>query len=390
MFKFKLSEPYKQILFISILIISYAFLLYNLKEITGIVVKLFSLLTPFFIGFLIAYLVNPFVSLLNKFFKKVFKRDCSIVVSMLLTYVLLIIVVLLMCILILPQIWVNFNIVLNELPNSFDKIKGWFNSETFIYLDGLTNGLISKSDLLSNITANIETVFIDFTTNFSKLISATVSITTFVFNFLLGIIISVYMLKNKDKYKAQTKKCLYALTNKEKADNIVSVAANINRTFSKFIGACLLDSLIVGVVCYIGCLILGIHNALLIAVIIGITNIIPYFGPFLGAIPCSIIVLIQGPVYMLLFVIFILVLQQIDSNIIVPKLMNNTLGLPSIWVIFTILFMTGVFGFLGMMFGVPIFTVVYMTVRNMLYRKLEQKGLSIKTEDYINIEVNED
>lgn len=390
MFKFKLSEPFKQILFISVLIISYAFLLYNLKEITGVFTKLLSLLTPFFIGFLIAYLVNPVVFLLKNLLKKIFKWDCSIVASMVLAYTLLIIIILLMCILILPQIWVNFNIVLTELPNTFDKIKGWLNSETFIYLDEITNGFISRGDLLNNITANLESIFIEFTSNFSKLISATVSITTFIFNLLLGIIISVYMLRNKEKYKAQTKKCLYALTNKEKADNIVAVAININRTFSRFIGACLLDSLIVGVLCYIGCLVLGIHNALLIAVIIGITNIIPYFGPFLGAIPCSVVVLIQGPMPMVLFIIFILILQQFDSNIIVPKLMNNTLGLPSIWVIFTILFMTGVFGFLGMMFGVPLFTVVYMTVRNMLYRKLEQKGLSVKTEDYINKEVNED
>lgn len=385
MFKFKLSEPYKQILFISVLIISYAFLLYNLTEAVGVVTKILSLLSPFFIGFLIAYLVNPVVGVLNKGISRLLKRD-SLVISMLLSYTVLIIVVLLMCVLILPQIWVNLNLVLTELPNTFSKIKTWFNSDVVIYLDELTNGYISRGALLSNITLNIERVFIDFTTNFSKLISATVSITTFVFNFLLGIIISVYMLRNKNKYKAQTKKCLYALTNREKADNIVEVASSINTTFSKFIGACLLDSFIVGVLCYIGCLVLGINNALLIAVIIGITNIIPYFGPFLGAVPCSIIVLIQGPTPMILFIIFIIILQQFDSNIIVPRLMNNTLGLPSIWVIFTILFMTGIFGFLGMMFGVPLFTVVYMTVRNMIYKKLEQKGLSIKTEDYISKE----
>ena len=158
-----------------------------------------------------------------------------------------------------------------------------------------------------------------------------------------------------------------------------------NEIFGGFIIGKIIDSAIIGVLCYIGCLILNIPSSLLVAVIVGVTNVIPFFGPFIGAIPSILIVLIQSPIHGIYLAIFILILQQVDGNIIGPKILGDTTGLSSFWVLFAILVAGGLFGFFGMLLGVPVFAVIYYIFQEIIKYRMEKRKLSSDTDDYVKL-----
>lgn len=198
-----------------------------------------------------------------------------------------------------------------------------------------------------------------------------ISVFAWIKNIVIGIIVSVYVLNGRKKFAVQGKLCLYGIFKKEWADWILKELAYADRMFSGFLSGKLLDSAIIGIICAIGCAILKIPNVMLISVIIGVTNIIPYFGPFIGAIPSEVLILIESPIKCIWFVIFIIILQQIDGNIIGPKILGNTTGLSSFWVLFSILLFGGLWGFIGMIIGVPLFAVFYDGVRKLVVHGLK-------------------
>jgi hypothetical protein len=198
----------------------------------------------------------------------------------------------------------------------------------------------------------------------------------------IGIIICIYALNSKDAFKAQTKKLAFSLLKKREAAILIKEMAFINKTFSAFISGKIIDSLIIGTICFIGMHILGLPYVILISVIVGVTNIIPFFGPFIGAIPSTIIMLTVDPIKALYFVIFILILQQLDGNVIGPKILGDSTGLPSFWVMFAIIVGGGMFGFVGMIVGIPAFAVIYTYVTRYVNHRLKSKGLPIETKVY--------
>lgn len=204
-------------------------------------------------------------------------------------------------------------------------------------------------------------------------------------NFLIGIIVVVYVMSIHETLIGQGKKVIYAFFPADKGNRIVSTLRKSNEIFGGFIIGKILDSAIIGVICYIGCLILRIPSALLVAVIVGVTNVIPFFGPFIGAIPSILIVLIQSPVHGIYLAIFILILQQVDGNIIGPKILGDSTGLSSFWVLFAILVAGGLFGFFGMLLGVPVFAVLYYILQEIIRYRMEKKKLSNNTDDYIDL-----
>ena len=167
---------------------------------------------------------------------------------------------------------------------------------------------------------------------------------------------------------------------------IIKVIRKANDIFGGFITGKILDSLIIGLICYIGCVILRIPSAILVAVIVGVTNVIPVFGPFIGAVPSIFLVIIQSPIHALYLLIFIIVLQQVDGNIIGPKILGSSTGLSTFWVMFAILLGGGVFGFMGMLLGVPIFGIIYYIIKEIVNYILKKKKLSTDTRKYINLE----
>ncbi|MFR8411089.1 MAG: AI-2E family transporter [Butyricicoccus sp.] len=230
----------------------------------------------------------------------------------------------------------------------------------------------------------------DLLPQLGNMMSGVVTTVNVLMNLLIGVIIALYILNSKDTFCAQAKKMTYSLFAVEKANAIMARVAHIHRVFGGFITGKLMDSSIIGMLCFIGMrlmisfgwMTMPTSYALLIAVIIGVTNIIPFFGPFIGAIPSTILIMVISPVQALYFVIFVLLLQQFDGNILGPKILGNATGLSSFWVMFAILLFGGVMGFAGMVVGVPLFAVLYSMLTEKINHLLKKRGLSVDTNDY--------
>lgn len=202
-------------------------------------------------------------------------------------------------------------------------------------------------------------------------------------NLIVGIIISVYLLAMKEKSLARCCKMIYATFQQEKAELILTGLHNTNQVFSGFVRGKLLDSLIIGILCFVGCSILKMPYTPLVSVVVGVTNVIPFFGPFLGAIPSAFLILLVSPLKCLYFIIFIILLQQLDGNVIGPKILGDSTGISSFWVIVAILVGGGFFGVLGMFFGVPVFACLRMLVKWLMDRRLARRGMPTEASAYV-------
>ncbi len=207
-----------------------------------------------------------------------------------------------------------------------------------------------------------------------------------VWNLILGLIISVYLMASKERFVGQVKKTVYAALSIQHGNALIQDVRFIHRTFGGFISGKLLDSLIIGILCFAGTTLIGTPYAILISVIVGVTNIIPFFGPYLGAIPSGLLILMIDPVQCLYFLLFILILQQFDGNILGPKILGDSTGLSSFWVIFSITIFGGFLGIPGMVIGVPTFAVLYAFLRRRVNRSLKKKELPTGTGEYVELE----
>ena len=204
-------------------------------------------------------------------------------------------------------------------------------------------------------------------------------------NFVIGFILSIYVLGSKEKFAGQAKKIAYALFDRKAGNEIISNFRFIHSTFIGFIGGKIVDSIIIGIICFVCTSIIGTPYAILVSVIIGVTNIIPFFGPWIGGIPSALLVLMVDPVQALYFAILILVIQQFDGNILGPKILGDSTGLSGFWVIFAITIFSGLFGVLGMVVGVPIFAVIYAGVKSVVDRLLRKKDLPTEIQPYMTV-----
>ena len=209
---------------------------------------------------------------------------------------------------------------------------------------------------------------------------------TRIYNLIIGIIVSIYLLSDKEGFLAAVKRLSYAVLSVETAERARMGINFVDRTFMSFLNGKLLDSLIIGIICYIVCSILQMPFTLLVSVIVGVTNIIPFFGPLIGAIPSALIILMVDPTKCLIFVIFVIILQQIDGNIIGPRILGNSTGITGFWVMFSIILGGGLFGFWGLLLGVPVFVVVYSLMTNLIVKNLKREDLPYEIEDYKELE----
>ena len=212
----------------------------------------------------------------------------------------------------------------------------------------------------------------------------------FIFNLLVGIVVAIYVLIDKEKFLGESKKLVYTLFKAETGDSIIDTARHGHKIFGGFLYGKILDSAIVGLITFIVLTILKTPYSLLVSVIIGVTNIIPFFGPFIGAIPSAILILLADPLQGLYFIIFVIILQQVDGNIIGPKILGNTTGISEFWVTFALLLFGGIFGFLGMIIGVPAFAVIYYVIVQLMNKKLTLKGLPTESAIYREAENMDD
>ena len=228
-----------------------------------------------------------------------------------------------------------------------------------------------RTDLLNIVNEWMSTLTVGVINVFSEL-----------FDLLIGVIVSIYVLFSKETFMRQSKKAVYAFLSPHNANLILHFTQKSNEIFGGFIIGKLIDSVIIGVLCFVGLSLLKMPYTLLVSVIVGATNVIPFFGPYIGAIPSAILILLEDPVKGIYFIIFILILQQIDGNLIGPKILGNSTGLTAFWVVFAILLGGGLFGFVGMLLGVPTFAVIYYIIQMLVNNRLEKKELPIESDCY--------
>ena len=362
------------------------FAIYRWNYIYNAFITFLNIVMPFIFGLVIAYLMNPVVCFFeNKIFYKIKngkKRRIKIARVLSITT---------SSIIFLGCLFGLISFFIPELIKSLDMFIQ--NSNTYLnnskdLLMSFFGGRGAIEEFINNNYDTFQKFFVnwlnegflnDMMTNLGNSIFGTLK---FLYNFIIGYIISIYVLYDKEKFKAQTKKLLYSLFDDDKINLILDNVKYTDKIFSDFFSAKLLDSLIIGVICFFAMLIFDMPYALIIAVVIGVTNIIPYFGPFIGAIPSAILILLVDPSKCISFIIFIFVLQQFDGNIWGPKILGGKTGLSSFWVLFSLLIFGGLFGVVGMIIGVPIFSILYSFVNGLLKKRLSHKDLPIDSKDY--------
>ena len=372
------------------------YLLYNTQNVANFVGKINDILMPFYIGIVAAYLLCP---IYNGVFKYVyaanegrfeknikrykFARAGATTVSM--TFLFCVVGGFFM--LVIPELIESIVGLIKDVPHMVETVYDWIDK------------LLAENPQLSSYVHSLVDENLDNALNWAQ-DYAVVGAETLISGISLGIIgtfgaiidifvalvICVYVLNSKELFQAQAKKFILAMFPEKKASDIFEFGNQVNNTFGGFINGKIIDSIIIGILCFIGMTMLNMPLAVLISVIVGITNIIPFFGPFIGAIPSIILLLFVDPVSSLKFAVWILVLQQLDGNIIGPRILGKATKLASFWVMFAILVGGGLFGFIGMVLGVPTMAIIYIYVARMINNKLKKKDMTINTLVYENFD----
>ncbi|OPJ54705.1 AI-2E family transporter [Alkalithermobacter paradoxus] len=328
-----------------------------------------SIMSPFLWAFSIAYLLNPMMSYIERRFK--LKRGISILV----VYLLVIGIIVLIVTIVSPRIIKSIVQILNDMPRYIVITQEWVNSNI------IQSKILERYGITSYVEQNINSIILKTTTFLDRTLNTVVlSIITFTstfFRLLLGLIISIYLLKDKEVFIANTKKLMYAFLSKNVASSLILFGKEVDNIFSQFIIGKFIDSLIIGILCFLGLLVLNVDYNILISIIIGITNMIPYFGPIIGMVPAVIITVFYSPIKALWVFIFILILQQFDGLVLGPKILGDKVGVSPFWIILAIVIGGGLFGITGMFLGVPIIAVIKLLVERNVSKRLSHKKIDI-------------
>lgn len=370
------NNKIKDYIFLSTYIILLIFFFINIKDIMNFLYKFLGILKPFIWGIAIAFILNIPVKLIeknlgnSKFFKGM-KRSFSIT----LTFLFFILAITLFILFVIPQLLSSISTLMNSIPeylSQFEKfleVNAINNSQSQVMMQNIINELLNMWKEILKVTSQI------VGTSLGYLLDFTLGITYGVINFFLALILAIYMLASKEILISQLKLIIYSFVSKNKADRIIELGKMCNEMFSKFILGQCTEALVIGVLCFIGMIILKMPYALLISVVIGVTALIPVFGAFLGTIPSAFIILIIDPIKALWFIIFIIVLQQLEGNLIYPRVVGSSIGLSALWVMFAMIVGGSLFGIIGMLIGIPIFGVVFKILKRVANRKINEKGI---------------
>ena len=345
---------------------------------------LVSTLQPFIIGFVIAYLLN-FILVFYEEKVLVFdglkklKPKSKRGLGLLLTYITAFFILYLFIQFVLPQLLDSIVGLVNDVPTYLANVTKLIEELTKnVDVNNEYVGMaMDKLNEIINYTINIISNLLPVVGNMLKTVASSV------WNIVIGLIISIYLLIDKEKFCALIKKIVCAVFNRRHAEIAIELAHRSNVTFGKFLSGKIIDSAIIGVLTFVVLTIFKMPYTILISVIIGITNIIPFFGPFIGAIPAFVIIMFVSPIKALWFLLIIFVIQQIDGNIIGPKILGDSIGISAFWIVFSLLVAGKVLGLVGMIIGVPLFAIIYSVIKDIVESKLRKKGLPTETSDYI-------
>ena len=350
------------------------FALDRMETLSGAVDNLLGILAPFGYGGVLAYLLRPMCNHYEQFFDKVLPKKLkklSNSLAVILSLISGILIVYALIIMIAPQLYDSILSLWNSLPEKIDKFLSWATAtfgedEELLHLFNT-----SYQALYKELEAWAQNTLLPYVSNIVSIAgSGVLKVLSFAYNLLIGLFVAAYLLGSRKKFARQSVLIVRSALKPKWADMFLDEVAFIDRMFGGFIDGKIVDSAIMGVLCYIGCLIFRFPNALLISAFVGITNVIPFFGPFIGAIPSAFLILIEDPMKAVWFSLFILGLQQLDGNVIGPAILGDRTGLSSFWVLFTIILFGGLWGVFGMVVAVPLFAVIYDTIKKLVRRGL--------------------
>jgi predicted PurR-regulated permease PerM len=380
---------FKQSLFLVTFGIVLYLLLQNLNSILGVLRLLRNISMPLIYGFVIAYLLNiPYKWYRDRLFARMKKRGglpsgLTKLLSVIMAYVTVLLIVALLIWIIIPQLFTSITLLIQNIPYYIDSAEEFINKmvedfELQHFYSGKLTG--SWASMLEFYSRKVQAMMPD-------MLNRVMDLTSILFNLLIGIAFSVYLLYSKEKLIVQGKRFLWAYGPRKYNKRLLELAARGNLIFTRFIAGNLLDAILIGILCFLGMTVFNFPYAMLVSVIIGVTNLIPIIGPFIGAVPGALIILTVDPEKALYFLLFILVLQQIDGNIIKPRLFGNQIGLPSLWVLLAIVVGGGLFGIFGMLIAVPVFALLYTMLREGIEKRLNKRRVTIDPATGVPIEV---
>lgn len=375
-------------------------ILFDLPGFFGVVNGFVRILSPLIYGAVFAFLLNPMVKFVDvrlcpalekkktknpkaKYSPKRISRTAGIIFALVIAGLLLYAFFAML----LPQLYESIVGIVNSAEEYYKSIESWINRllednpEIRKYAEHMLEEVYNflrnwvSTSLLSDMQKLLSTV----TTSVIAVVKSAA-------NLLIGVVAAVYILASKDLFQAQAKKLIVAIFRPSAADHLLYLGRETNKIFNGFVIGKIVDSAIIGVLCYLGMLILKLPYPLLVATVVGITNVIPFFGPIIGAVPCAFLILLVDPLQCFYFVIFVVCLQQLDGNVIGPKILGDTIGISGFWVLVSITVAAGLFGFAGMLFGVPVFAVLYMLISDAVELSLKKRGAPSKTEEYFAIQ----
>lgn len=368
------------------------FLLLRVDQVSGIAGKIISVSKPIIYGLAIAYLLNPIVKgvdgrllpfLERKFPKLKKKQQLSRSVGIFISIVFLLAVIVALFNMMIPELYRSIRDMIMNVPSQMERFAQSFsemnkNDTTLNRI--LTSTMTEVADFIQNwLRTDLLTRVNDL---MSGLTAGVINVLREFMNIIIGVIVSAYVLFSKEKFSRQCKKLTYAVFQPSHANMILHLTIKSNEIFGGFIIGKIIDSAIIGVLCFIGLSILDMPYTMLVSVVVGVTNVIPFFGPYIGAIPSAVLILLTDPRMGIYFIIFIIALQQFDGNVLGPKILGDTTGLSAFWVVFSILIAGGLFGIPGMILGVPTFAVIYYIVKMLVDNKLKKRKLPTDTDSY--------
>lgn len=364
--------------------ISFAALIIYFSHVWAFIEKLFSLATPFLLGFALAFLLGPVQRTIESFFRRfifrkkerpkltrAFSTTGSILFLVALIYIFLKIL--------MPQIISSVESIFNYVSAFLQNNEEWLNTILirfdFLNVDG-DELVVAWENIVSKLSGNIA-MLVD------NVFAISAGIVNTVFDLLVSVITAFYILIDKERIAGQIKKIGYSIMKQESIEELIYWTRQANRIFAGFISGKIIDSAIIGVICYLGMLIFRMEYPVLISLVIGVTNIVPFFGPFIGWAPCALILLLVNPMSALWFSVFIVVLQQLDGNVIGPHILGDSVGVSALSIMIAIVIGGGLFGFAGMLLGVPVYALGYAFFRALIYKKLRDRHLPTDTDEYI-------
>lgn len=375
-----ISNKLKQNILLGTYLIALYFILLNIKSVLSTFGSIIGILKPFILAFCMAFILNlPMTFFENKVFnlldnqKSGYARKLKRPLSILTTFITVIGLVIALALFVIPELISSISTLLNAVPDyvrSFEKLINQYISSTEILQNAYDTLMTTWKELLTIVGGLL-------TTSLTSILTTTISITSGVVNFVLSIVLTIYMLASKETLLYHSKKILYAFVFKPLADKIIRVIRLSNTTFSKFITGQCIEAVILGILCFIGMNIFSMPYSLLVSVLIGVTALIPVFGAFIGTIPSVFLILLINPMQALWFIVFILCLQQFEGNVIYPKVVGNSVGLPAIWVMLAMLVGGSTLGLIGMLIGIPVFSVAYQLIREYTNKRLDSKQINL-------------